>query len=461
MSGLEPVRPEGFAGRDQAARMAPLLRELALLRERESELLRRMAELLEQSSRGRGAVDSARDAAVGKGAPQGDLSGDASTFPGDDPAWIDRTIDAVLVGAFSADPEPEETELLAVDLLLLRSGETWVGMPWNRVTRLGLSDDVQPVPPRAPLSLREILGLSGLGGRELGGSGLGGSGLGDRPDDAAEPYCLTWETAAGPRSLCCEVLGGVLAASAAAAREIELVWLPDDSEAGGRLLPLVEFFASIGRDGRQDAEAPEHRYDDPVRASFPSRAMTDPPFAESPPAPTHPSPVMDGAYDPESGPRTALPAASPWEATSSRCPEQDHRGARGSTHRPPGPLVGSHSALVSVRYLPARVAISRALRSHGWVVLEAANTEELPGMLQRIHHNVVFIEAPERPDPGWITALARAQEGGTRVIGVASRLRGTAGDPWPAVGALRHLLYPFQEAELDRLIESPAESERG
>ena len=128
----------------------------------------------------------------------------------------------------------------------------------------------------------------------------------------------------------------------------------------------------------------------------------------------------------------------------------------GSSGHPGRPALGSRSALVSVRYLPARVAISRAFRSHGWSVLESADTEELGAVLERLPHAVVFLEAPERPDPGWSRELARIQESGTRVIGVASRLRGATGDPWRGLEAVPHLLFPFQEAELERLIESLA-----
>ena len=277
--------------------------------------------------------------------------------------------------------------------------------------------------------------------------------MGAGRDDAAEPYGLTWETAGGPRSLCCEVLGGVLVASAAAAREVDLVWLPDDSEAGGRLLPLVEFFASLGRDGDQDVEVPDLDLDDTDRASSPSQATADPVFAESPPAPALSPPITDVAHDAGLNPL----AADPWETGPPRHSEPDHGGSPGGTRPLPCPRGGARSALVSVRYLPARVAIARALRSHGWLVLEAADAGELPAMLQRAHHAVVFTEAPERPEPGWAKGLASAQEDGTRVIGVASRLRGVAGDPWANLGPIPHLLYPFQEAELDRLIELPVQ----
>jgi hypothetical protein len=94
-------------------------------------------------------------------------------------------------------------------------------------------------------------------------------------------------------------------------------------------------------------------------------------------------------------------------------------------------------------------------------VLEAADPAELPAMLQRVHHTAVFAEAPERAEPGWIVELVRAQESGTRVIGVASRLRGAASDPLRILGAVPHLFYPFQEVELEKVIEAPLQPERG
>ena len=175
------------------------------------------------------AADIARPVAACADAPAEAHSGDRS--------WIDRTIDAALQGVFSADPDPEAEELPAVDLLLLRSGDTWVGVPWDNVAGLGLSDDAESGGRPAPLSLRAILGME------------------DQPDGgevAAEPYCLTWKTETGLRTLCCEVLGGVVAAPAAAGRGVDLVWVPGDSATGGRLLPLVEYFASGCRGDREE-----------------------------------------------------------------------------------------------------------------------------------------------------------------------------------------------------------------
>lgn len=500
MSGPEPIRPPGFARGDHAAMMAPLLREWVLLRERETELLRRIADLVERFSHSRRAVEEPPDAATETAASSGDRPGEPPAHPQDDPTWIDRTIEAVLAGAFSADDEPEDSELPAVDLLLLRSGDTWVGMPWDRVSRLGLSDETQP-PSWTPLSLREILGHEGAG------NGV---------DDAAEPYCLTWETTGGPRSLCCEVLGGVVAATAAAARQVDLIWLPDDSAVGGRLMPLVEFFAWSGRDGSPEVEGPVRGFDDPVppgdssltpAGSMPAESAPAPaaepalaPAAEPAPAPAPepapapapepvpaqaPAPVQpetEPKQDPDLSPRPVRPAgippagviqrsargvtrfgamvppeagdATPRETGPARRPDMPAGAPSGEFRHPQRPVVGLRSVLVSVRYLPARVAIARACRSLGWFVLETADTAELPDMLRRVHHTVVFIEAPERPDPGWTRELARARDGGARIVGVSSRLRGAAGDPWHGLETVPHLLFPFQEAELEKLIGS-------
>ena len=324
MNGPESVRTDGTSWGDQASMMAPLLREWILLREREIDLVRRIADLLEQSSRDRTTADGGPEAAVETGARGDQVPGDPPAQRGHDLEWIDRTIEGVLAGAFSSDDEPEAAELPAVDLLLLRSGNTWVGMPWESVTRLGLSDEAPALPPAARFSLRAILGLGGNG---------------DSADETPEPYCLTWQTIGGQRSLCCEVLGGVLAASAAAAREVDLVWLPDDSEAGGRLVPLVEFFASCGRTGGREVDSPDHGFDDrrdgrpgerledrregrledrsddrgadrfdgPARARSPLPTMADPELAGSLPAPTPSPSVADTMQPPVSDPRA--PAA--------------------------------------------------------------------------------------------------------------------------------------------------------
>ena len=111
-----------------------------------------------------------------------------------------------------------------------------------------------------------------------------------------------------------------------------------------------------------------------------------------------------------------------------------------------------HSGLVAVRYLPARVAIGRMLRSLGWFVLEATELEDLPGMLARVRYTAVFTEAPDAASPGWLAALERARAEGALVIAVGSRLRGRANDPLATMGDLPRLLHPFQEAEFERVL---------
>jgi hypothetical protein len=446
MSETGPTRPEQFMSRDQAALMASFLREWALLREQETDLLRRIAAVLAPPPGGGHATDPVQDNPADETWPGGDPSDALPEACPDDPAWIDRTIDAVLAGAFSAEPEPEVDDQPAVDLLLLRSGDTWIGMPWDSVTRLGLADDVQPAAPGAPASLREILGMSGS---EAGG------------EDVAEPYCLTWDTALGPRALACEVLGGVLAAPAAAARGVDLVWLPEDSPRGGLLLPLVEFLATNRRGGSGKAVAESGRVEDAASANLSQAPYADQAMAGSPRASARPLPGAQPVAEPVSFPSMASrrpeeerPPAEPvtFPSMASRRPEVERSAAPRPARHP------SCSALVSVRYLPARVAIVRALRSRGWFVLETADTAELPAMLQRVHHRAVFAEAPERSEPGWIEELQRARQSGTRVICVASRLRGAAGDPLRVLGEVPQLSYPFQEAELERLIEPPPEA---
>ena len=504
MSGTDPARP------DLAARLAPLLRAWALLREQETELLRRMAEAIESSSRDE--VTAARPAEPAGGAggpesppvpePQASQAPPREAGGPADRAWIDSTIDAVLAGAFSAEEPEDAEELPAVDLLLLRSAGTWVGMPWASVSTLGLSDDLSLPEGSSLLSLAAILGnaMTSASGEPI-----------------VEPYRLTWEDARGPHALACEVLGGVIVASAAAERGVDLVWLTDRSEQGGRLVPLVEFFALGGADPEREngeepgaiesgSSGPEASGTEagasiavtppavplpvtpapmappepaPAPIAPPAQAPTPAPAPASPPAPVSaapPPPVQAPRLPsaPESAPPpapapaprstpafTEAPAAFPAgssflagdaglaDAESLRSPDPGRAGVSRVMHH------NSHAALVAVRYLPARVAIARALRTHGWFVLEAADTEDLPDLLQRLHHTAVFCEAPESPGLEWIEALVRARDDGSRIIAVASRLRGAIGDPFRALGAIPRLRYPFQEVELERLIIPP------
>jgi hypothetical protein len=529
MSSSEPNR------HDATAALLSLLREWTLLREREHGLVTQIIELLERRARGgveRGAApdngsaaeggrvadgESRADGASGAngdGIPDGGGLVDAAgigrpeaapaTTTGDEPpgdrSWIDRTIDAVLKGAFSSDSDPETDELPAVDLLLLRSGDTWVGVPWDNVAGLGLSDDAEAARRPEPLSLRVVLGMPGPP---------------DGGDAAAEPYCLTWRTATGVRALCCEVLGGVVAAPAAAGRGVDLVWLPGDSATGGRLLPLVEYFATSRGAGHAEAEEKARAGDDlaessasphlspgdaiPAPRPVPAAALETPPVSPpipappaaaapvippvSPPIPAPPAaaalevppasppipapPAAAGLEVPPASPPIPAPAAAAGLPTDRAIPEPPAAapgapGLReaGLFRRPEVARVGfsrspGRSALVAVRYLPARVAIARALRTRSWFVVEAADTDELPAMLRNVPHAVVFAESPERPAPGWMEALGDARDAGTRVIGVASRVRGASSNPLRALGDVPRLLYPFQEAELERFLEPP------
>jgi hypothetical protein len=541
MNGPDPVRP------DLASALAPLLREWAQLREQEVELFRRIAETLERSTTTRPAAGDASVAvpdgaspltspgvssSLTEGTPADpvaptpgaapDPAGAPGAAPGPvvapgadptgDPSWIDRTIDAVLAGAFSADEEDDEApELPAVELLLLRSANTWVGMPWDSVAGLGLSDESSPSAEPAAISLHDLLARAGHHGEA----------------HAVEPYRLTWESPRGLRALSCEVLGGVVAATAAVSRGVELIWVPDESEAGCRLVPMVEFFVTGQGPDPARAASPDPVGPVPPPPPDPASPVPDPappapsstlapssvPSGETPavPAPSAPRPLIPRRLDPPvavsvapvpPAPGATLASPSPQAPEAAEPPTQSHSvppaagtlrsvpmpeapgtvgdppvanlpvpaPPAGDAPRKPEPVLGvaagprantSLSALVSVRYLPARVAISRFLKSAGWFVLEAADPQELPAMLRRVHHSAVFTEAPDRPDPAWIEALMQARADGARVIGVASRLRVATVDPLRSIGDLPRLLYPFQEAELERLVGTPAQPERG
>lgn len=125
-------------------------------------------------------------------------------------------------------------------------------------------------------------------------------------------------------------------------------------------------------------------------------------------------------------------------------------GAAGEPIREPphDPVAGdaSPAALLAVRYLPARVAISRALRFHGWEAVEAVDLPEILVRLRRRHFQAIFIEPAEHPRSALIPALLGARTAGAQVVGVGLRQRRAGMESLRPLGEIPHLLYPFQEA---------------
>ncbi len=110
-----------------------------------------------------------------------------------------------------------------------------------------------------------------------------------------------------------------------------------------------------------------------------------------------------------------------------------------------GPL----RALVAVRYLPARVAICRHLRSKGWQVGEAAGLEAATVSLDLGRWDLFFLEASGNGEQSETeqTLMRRVDERGVPVVRVGSRISGYPGQEAPS------LMFPFSETELESIID--------
>jgi hypothetical protein len=238
----------------------------------------------------------------------------------------------------------------------------------------------------------------------------------------SEPYRLRWRSGGGVQSIRCERMAGVVAAAEAAARGVEIVIAPASGagEPPCRLLTLLDYLSGAG----PEQAAP------PAPAKTPERTAS--PASREAARPQHETSARTSA----SGPNTLedlgrLRAAAP-------------RG----------------SALVAVRYLPARVAITRVLRSLGWSVVQAPDNQELPGLLRLDSYAVVFAEPPDPLEPGWVEAARRVHAAGGSVVVVASRLRAAGRDPLRELGEAPRLLHPFREGEIERVLAALASPSR-
>ncbi len=112
------------------------------------------------------------------------------------------------------------------------------------------------------------------------------------------------------------------------------------------------------------------------------------------------------------------------------------------------------AALVAVRYLPARVALARALRHSGWTVTEDADVNEAISRRSTPPPALLCVELPETTAEvsHRVRAIAKA---GTQVFLIASRHRVVDALEMPE---LPRLLHPFTEGELERLPAPAAQS---
>jgi hypothetical protein len=295
------------------------------------------------------------------------------------------------------DDRRDEADPSGIPLLLLGDGQGWVGIPWTQVTRISLDEEDRVLPlgsGREEISEEEPQpGLHSLFALLRGAPKPG----------PAEPYRVLWETASGTEGMACAELGDVVSASVAGERGIEAVLVLDPGKAGPPSpVTLLDFLAR------------------------PELYMPALPRRQAKPAS-----------------REAAGAEPIREETSVSPPPA------GSELRAPLP----RGVLLAVHYLPARVAIGRVLRSRGWTVIEAVDAREITPKLRSASYAAVFVEAPEMPAPEMISLLQSLLATGCPVVAVASRLRGTGSDPLRTLGEIPRLLYPFQEVDLERVLE--------
>jgi len=91
-------------------------------------------------------------------------------------------------------------------------------------------------------------------------------------------------------------------------------------------------------------------------------------------------------------------------------------------------------------------------------VHEALTAEDLRAHLSRREYAALFVEAPEPAPEECPPDLHRAVDGGSLVVGVRSRLRGPGPNLLASLGPLPQLLYPFQESEMERVLEGVRET---
>ena len=112
------------------------------------------------------------------------------------------------------------------------------------------------------------------------------------------------------------------------------------------------------------------------------------------------------------------------------------------------------NALVAVRYLPARIAVCRALRQMGWTVEEVADLDRAAERLVARRYGAVFMDVSQPLPLELRRTVERDELADLRWIAIGSRLRTvTEVPPRPLVDAPR-LFFPFGEEEARNLIGS-------
>jgi len=380
-------------------------------------------------------------------------------------------------------------------LLLLRCGQIWVAVPWRDVDQFGLAEDFSPA--FREYSVQEILG----GGAEL------------RPepyryqwrhgDEEVAVTCERFGEVLDVGAAAAKGVQAVLLPAEKAENPPTLISLLDfasewvneeetsdssepvedgSTEGSADLEEGVEISSTPAMSGEDAAPTLQH-----VEAPTPDVAtirsndvetVTPSPDVRLDEEPTHedvlattlsdelklgpveaatlpdgreaeaafPAPPSDAQGAPDAGglaiesPSPAAPPTAPRDV-----PEAPVLHPVLATAPVRGPI-----ALVAVRYLPARIAITRFLRASGWVIQEALDSNEIPVRLRQNRFDAVFTELFDRPSLETLRGLRQALTGGTAVVAVGSRLRVAGDRPIGFTGDLPRLLYPFGESDLER-----------
>ncbi len=134
-------------------------------------------------------------------------------------------------------------------------------------------------------------------------------------------------------------------------------------------------------------------------------------------------------------------------------------GANGTEHAPQTDRVATadHAgvALLAVRYLPARVALARALRGHGWQVVEEPDPTDARRRTAVLRPGLICVELSDSGDSrgAGTEEIAELGASGCPLYVVASRHRV---DDGRISADVPRLLHPFTEAELDALPPPPS-----
>jgi hypothetical protein len=306
-------------------------------------------------------------------------------------------------------------------LLVLASGDRWVGFPWDRVDRVSLAADAPlPSDSGSHYSLATLLGITPA--REEG-------------------FAIQFSHDGGRAVLTCERVGDLLPVQDVGPEVDRVLWpahLAGTAPPGWEPLEVAK--AATLESGSAAPGVEESSLDSESALASGNEFDREPsvevlmecePELESgrePEAEPHPGPLAEPSAEPLAGPLVEAWTEEP-RATQRR-------------------------ALVAVRYLPARISVCRTLRQLGWSVEEVADLDRAADKLGPGSFSAVFVDVSQPLPTELRNALYREDLADVRWIAVGSRLRVVPEIPAGALARAPRLFFPFGEEEARELIVS-------